>query len=126
MLEWPRTDGDSSRRPAGVSFTKNEDEEGNVNYYRLVRDTEEASVSWRKDIGTYVAEAMGLPGRVCFLCPKNRTNTIRSAGKVYWMKGWPAGYALYDHQKGQLPNPRHDLYLCGELVIPSPSAFLNH
>ncbi|CEL61884.1 hypothetical protein RSOLAG1IB_04634 [Rhizoctonia solani AG-1 IB] len=99
MLEWPRTDGDSSRRPAGVSFTKNEDEEGNVNYYRLVRDTEEASVSWRKEIGTYVAEAMGLP-----------------AGKVYWMKGWPAGYALYDHQKGQLPNPRHDLYLCGSII----------
>ncbi|CAE6462991.1 unnamed protein product [Rhizoctonia solani] len=101
MLEWPRTDGDASRprRPTGISFTNNQDKEGNVNYYRQVRDTEEASVSWRKDIGTYVAEAMGLP-----------------AGKVYWMKGWPAGYALYDHQKGQLPNPRHDLYLCGSAV----------
>ncbi|ELU43632.1 Clr2 domain-containing protein [Rhizoctonia solani AG-1 IA] len=100
MLEWPRSDGDASdpRRPTGVSFTKNEDSERNVNYYRLVRDTEEASVSWRRDIGTYVADAMGLP-----------------AGRIYWMKGWPAGYALYDHQKGQLPNPRHDLYLCGLL-----------
>ncbi|CAE6454437.1 unnamed protein product [Rhizoctonia solani] len=99
MLEWPRTDGDASRRPTGVSFTKNEDSEGNVNYYRLVRDTEEASVAWRKEIGTYVAEAMGLP-----------------KGKVYWMKGWPEGYAFYDHQKGQLPNPRHDLYLCGSII----------
>ncbi|CAE6482273.1 unnamed protein product [Rhizoctonia solani] len=99
MLEWPRTDGDASNRPTGISFTKNEDSQGNVNYYRFVRDTEEASVAWRREIGTYVAEAMGLPG-----------------GKVYWMKGWPEGYAFYDHQKGQLPNPRHDLYLCGSVV----------
>ncbi|KAJ1306751.1 hypothetical protein OPQ81_007737 [Rhizoctonia solani] len=38
------------------------------------------------------------------------------SGKVYWMKGWPEGYGFYDHQKGQLPNPRHDLYLCGSSV----------
>ncbi|KAG8692054.1 hypothetical protein FRC11_007020 [Ceratobasidium sp. 423] len=101
MLEWPRTDGDDSRRPAGISFTINDDGEGNVNYYRFVRDTEEASVAWRREIGTYVAEAMGLPG-----------------GKIYWMKGWPEGYGFYDHQKGQLPNPRHDLYLCGSAVTP--------
>ncbi|CAE6402541.1 unnamed protein product [Rhizoctonia solani] len=99
MLEWPRTDGDASRRPTNVSFTKNEDGERNVNYYRLVRDTEEASVAWRKEIGTYLAEELGYP-----------------QGKVYWMKGWPEGYGFYDHQKGQLPNPRHDLYLCGSVV----------
>ncbi|KDN35069.1 hypothetical protein RSAG8_11907, partial [Rhizoctonia solani AG-8 WAC10335] len=99
MLEWPRTDGDASRRPTGVSFTKNVDHGGNVNYYRLVGDTEEASVAWRREIGTYLAEEMNLP-----------------KGKVYWMKGWPEGYAFYDHQKGQLPNPRHDLYLCGSIV----------
>ncbi|CAE7170868.1 unnamed protein product [Rhizoctonia solani] len=99
MLEWPRSDGDASNRPVGVSFTKNADSQGNVNYYRFVRDTEEASVAWRKEIGTYLAEEMGLP-----------------KGKVYWMKGWPEGYAFFDHQKGQLPNPRHDLYLCGSTV----------
>ncbi|CAE6489295.1 unnamed protein product [Rhizoctonia solani] len=101
MLKWPRTDGDTSRRPAGVSFTKEVDNQGNVNYYRLVRDTEEASVTWRREIGTYLAEEMKLP-----------------KGKVYWMNGWPEGYAFYDHQKGPVANPRHDLYLCGSIITP--------
>lgn len=121
MLEWPRSDGDGSR-PSGVSFTKNEDSQRNVNYYRFVRDTEEASVAWRKELGTYLAEEMGLPRKFGPLVPKVLTNTTRAGGKVYWMKGWPEGYAFYDHQKGQLPNPRHDLYLCGMLGSYSPIA----
>ncbi|KAG8704132.1 hypothetical protein FRC08_002435 [Ceratobasidium sp. 394] len=111
MLEWRSSDGDVSRRPP-VSFTKNPDSEGNVNYYRPIPDTEEASVVWRRDIGTYVAKELGYP-----------------AGKVYWMKGWPSGYGFYDHQKGKLPNPRHDLYLCGSastVRFRSKNEFLPH
>lgn len=67
MLEWVRSDGSASRRPTGVSFVDNRDRDGNVNFYRPVRDTEEVSVSWRKELGTYVAEALGLPGKYSFL-----------------------------------------------------------
>ncbi|KAG9104309.1 hypothetical protein FRC06_003817 [Ceratobasidium sp. 370] len=111
MLQWRSSDGDASRRPP-VSFTKNADSEGNVNYYRAIPDTEEASVVWRRDIGTYVAKKLGYP-----------------TGKVYWMKGWPSGYGFYDHQKGKLPNPRHDLYLCGSSTtvrFRSKNEFLPH
>ncbi|KAG9110970.1 hypothetical protein FRC07_008122, partial [Ceratobasidium sp. 392] len=111
MLQWRRSDGDKSRRPP-VSFTKNPDSEGNVNYYREIPDTEEASVVWRRDIGTYLAEKLGYP-----------------TGKVYWMKGWPSGYGFFDHQKGKLPNPRHDLYLCGSastIRFRSKNEFLPH
>ncbi|KAG8726782.1 hypothetical protein FRC12_023090, partial [Ceratobasidium sp. 428] len=111
MLEWRRSDGDKSRRPP-VSFAKKVDSEGNVNYYRAVPDTEEASVHWRKDIGTVLAKKLGYP-----------------TGKVYWMKGWPSGYGFYDHQKGKLPNPRHDLYLCGSastMRFRSKNEFIPH
>ncbi|KAG9125139.1 hypothetical protein FRC07_008803 [Ceratobasidium sp. 392] len=100
MLEWRRSDGDKSRRRPRVSLTRNVDAEGNVNYYREIPDTEEVSVVWRREIGTYVAKKLGYP-----------------TGKVYWMKGWPSGYGFFDHQKGKLPNPRHDLYLCGMFDI---------
>ncbi|KAG8745641.1 hypothetical protein FRC10_007338 [Ceratobasidium sp. 414] len=88
------------------------DSERNVNYYRAIPDTEEASVVWRRDIATYVAKKLGYP-----------------TGKVYWMKGWPSGYGFYDHQKGKLPNPRHDLYLCGSastVRFRSKNEFLPH
>ncbi|KAF8603781.1 hypothetical protein BDV93DRAFT_522944 [Ceratobasidium sp. AG-I] len=112
MIEWRYSDGDVSRRPPGVSFVKNQDREGNVNFYRPIPDTEDASVNWRREIGTYIGAELGLP-----------------AGKVYWMKGWPSGYAFYDHQKGRLPNPRHDLYLSGAvstLRFRSKNEFLPH
>lgn len=111
MLEWLTSDGDKSRRPP-VSFTKQVDSEGNVNYYREVPDTEEASVVWRREIGTRVAKELGYP-----------------SGKVYWMRGWPSGYGFYDHQKGKLPNPRHDLYLCGSATavrFRSKNEFMPH
>ncbi|QRV74047.1 Transcription-silencing protein, cryptic loci regulator Clr2 [Ceratobasidium sp. AG-Ba] len=111
MLEWLTSDGDKSRRPP-VSFKKEVDSEGNVNYYREVPDTEEASVTWRREIGTHIAKKLGYP-----------------SGKVYWMRGWPSGYGFYDHQKGKLPNPRHDLYLCGSastLRFRSKNEFLPH
>lgn len=62
MLEWRYSDGSASRRPPGVSFVMNKDREGNVNFYRPVPDTEEASVSWRREIGTYLGTELGLPG----------------------------------------------------------------
>jgi hypothetical protein len=67
MIEWRGSDGSSARRPTGVSFVDNRDRAGNVNFYRPIRDTEEVSVAWRRDIGTYIAEALGLPRKYLFL-----------------------------------------------------------
>lgn len=61
MLEWRYSDGDVSRRPPGVSFVSNKDKNGNVNFYRPIPDTEEASVTWRREIGTYIAGELKLP-----------------------------------------------------------------
>jgi hypothetical protein len=115
MLEWRNSDGDKSRRPP-VSFVKNQDRDGNVNYYRPVPDMEEASVTWRRDIGTYIAKEIGLPGESTHSKVVSVLICGGIAGKVYWMQGWPSGYGFYDHQKGKLPNPRHDLYLCGTCI----------
>lgn len=67
MIEWRGSDGNSSRRPPGVSFVENRDSEGNVNWYRVIRDTEEVSVGWRRELGTYIAETLGLPRKYRFL-----------------------------------------------------------
>lgn len=48
-------------------------------------------------------------------------------GPSYVLRGWPAGYQMYDHNKGPATAPRHDAYLIGasSLSIPysSPELF---
>lgn len=37
-----------------------------------------------------------------------------TVGPTYVLEDWPAGYHMYDHNKGPENNPRHDAYLIGE------------
>ncbi|KZT43074.1 hypothetical protein SISSUDRAFT_1124970 [Sistotremastrum suecicum HHB10207 ss-3] len=94
-IPFPRSDGDSSKRPPNVDPTP--DAQGSVNYYRLVPSDEVASVNWRKKIGEEVAKALGYP---------NASKHI--------LEAWPENYAFYDHNKGPQSGPRHDLYLFGK------------
>lgn len=36
-------------------------------------------------------------------------------GPSYVLKSFPENYAMYDHHKGPQNDPRHDIYLYGEL-----------
>lgn len=38
---------------------------------------------------------------------------ITSVGPTYVLRGWPAGYQMFDHNKGSASSPRHDAYLIG-------------
>ncbi|KAI0343026.1 hypothetical protein BDW22DRAFT_1297142, partial [Trametopsis cervina] len=94
-LEFPRTDGDKSTWPPN---TKRVITGGEVNYFRPVEQDESLSINWRRQVGSKIAESLGLP-----------------AGKAYVMKAFPNAYQLFDHNKGKPDNPRHDVYLYGEI-----------
>jgi hypothetical protein len=59
MLSFPRTDGDSSRRPPNVDPTVRN---GEVNYHRVVGLEEGVSVSWRAKVGAAIAKIRGMEG----------------------------------------------------------------
>ncbi|KAL4248109.1 Cryptic loci regulator 2 [Abortiporus biennis] len=91
--DFPRTDGEEKRWPTN---TKRIVTNGEVNYYRPCTLEDPVSIRWRIIVGARVAEQLNLP-----------------AGRTYVLKDWPAGYHMFDHNKGKQSNPRHDAYLIG-------------
>jgi hypothetical protein len=124
-LEFERSDGDARFWPTNT--TKVVAADGTVNFMRPVPLDEAASVGWRCGIGAGVAKLMNLPDlprepllALIFLFLSDRTSII-TAGHDYVIKDWPAGYNMYDHNKGPEHRPRHDPYLVGTSArAPSP------
>ncbi|KIP03007.1 hypothetical protein PHLGIDRAFT_78231 [Phlebiopsis gigantea 11061_1 CR5-6] len=104
----PRTDGDRKNWPANTEKVVSAD--GHVNFMRPVPIDEGVCITWRCQLGTRVAAALGLP-----------------LGPTYVLKDWPAGYHMYDHNKGPASNPRHDAYLiAGIAKFRSINEFIPH
>ncbi len=109
------TDGDSRRWPTNT--TPVPDAEGHVNYMQPLAIDHPNAIKWRLICGASIAEMLNYPDyREFFLF----FSVLRTFGtedpsetKKYVLKSWPAGYQMYDHNKGPLANPRHDLYLVG-------------
>ncbi|KAI5833367.1 hypothetical protein K523DRAFT_265477 [Schizophyllum commune Tattone D] len=95
-LDFPRTDGDSSRWPPHEQTVRVVNEDGHVDYMQYTPIDAGVCVRWRVVAGQAVARYLGLP-----------------EGKDYVLRDWPAGYRMYDHHKGPAHGPRHDMYLFG-------------
>lgn len=109
-VEFSRTDGDRSTWPTNTTYVVTN---GEVNYFRVVDIDESLSVMWRKAVGPKIAEQMGLPRMSASSVITTISLNLNTAGKAYVLKSFPAGYQLFDHQKGKADNPRHDAYLYG-------------
>ncbi|KAG6821422.1 hypothetical protein H0H93_010146 [Arthromyces matolae] len=94
FISFPRSDGDSSRWPTNT--TRIVDNSGEVNFMNPLTLDHPQAMKWRLGTAQGIAAATGM-----------------QANPSYILEGWPAGYALYDHNKGSADNPRHDLYLFG-------------
>ncbi|KIJ20881.1 hypothetical protein PAXINDRAFT_106682 [Paxillus involutus ATCC 200175] len=94
FIDFPVSDGDESQWPTNT--TRVLDSEGHVNYMRSVPIDESLSIKWRCEVGASLASQLKKP-----------------AGPSYVLHGWPAGYQMYDHNKGPASSPRHDAYLIG-------------
>lgn len=110
-LKFQRSDGDSSRRPSNVDPTPERD--GTVNYHRLVHLPEVPSVSWRHKTAVAVAAHLGKPSKHILLMPHICSLSSCTAPEQYIFDAFPDQYAFYDHNKGSVDGPRHDLYLYG-------------
>ncbi|KAG8894707.1 hypothetical protein FRB99_001042 [Tulasnella sp. 403] len=95
MIRFERSDGDPAHRPSAQQMDRGV-VNGEINYMRKVHVNEQASTNWRKKIGTLLQKDLGLD-------PK----------KQWYLAGWPAGYELFVHLKGDKASPRMDLYLFG-------------
>ncbi|KAG2128579.1 hypothetical protein DEU56DRAFT_741948 [Suillus clintonianus] len=93
FLDFPRSDGDPSKWPTNTS--PHVDSEGHVNYMRQAALDEPLSIKWRVEVAASLATKLNM------------------AQGNYVLQGWPAGYQMYDHNKGPKDNPRHDAYLIG-------------
>ncbi|KIJ65564.1 hypothetical protein HYDPIDRAFT_60372, partial [Hydnomerulius pinastri MD-312] len=94
FIDFLVSDGDESQWPTNT--TRTIDSEGHVNYMRPVPIDESLSIKWRCEVGTSLANQLKKP-----------------VGPSYVLRGWPAGYQMYDHNKGPAGGPRHDAYLVG-------------
>ncbi|KAI0739337.1 hypothetical protein BC629DRAFT_1564626 [Irpex lacteus] len=92
-VDFPRSDGDQETWPKTTSCVV---VDGKVDFFRPVGLEESRSIMWRKEVGLKIAAVMGLP-----------------EGKPYVLRSFPDRYQLFDHNKGQADNPRHDIYLYG-------------
>ncbi|KLO17957.1 hypothetical protein SCHPADRAFT_913375 [Schizopora paradoxa] len=90
------TDGDVRRWPTNTNPVL--DSDGHVNYMLPLDVDHSASIKWRLICGASIAEML---------------NYKDHQTKKYVLKSWPNGYQMYDHNKGPVANPRHDLYLVG-------------
>ncbi|KAG1740070.1 hypothetical protein EDB19DRAFT_1710115 [Suillus lakei] len=93
FLDFPRSDGDPSNWP--INTTPHVDSEGHVNYMRQAALDESLSIKWRVEVAAALASKLNM------------------AQGSYVLQGWPAGYQMFDHNKGPKDSPRHDAYLIG-------------
>ncbi|KAJ7116061.1 hypothetical protein C8R44DRAFT_221096 [Mycena epipterygia] len=94
FIDFPRSDGDSGLWPQNT--TQELDEEGCVNFMQHVNLDEPIAIKWRVGVGDAISVALKLPG-----------------GQPYVLRDFPSGYRMFDHHKGKVENPRHDVYLFG-------------
>ncbi|KAF9240636.1 hypothetical protein BU15DRAFT_87549 [Melanogaster broomeanus] len=94
FIDFPVSDGDEGQWPTNT--TRILDSEGHVNYMRAVPSDESLCIKWRCEVGASLASQLKKP-----------------SGPNYVLRGWPAGYQMYDHNKGPAGAPRHDAYLIG-------------
>ncbi|KXN87418.1 Cryptic loci regulator 2 [Leucoagaricus sp. SymC.cos] len=95
-LDFPRSDGDATKWPTNT--TRVVDGEGQVNFMEFLDIEESGQVrKWRASVGKAIATKLEMQGDV----------------NNYVLRSWPRGYRMYDHHKGPVGNPRHDLYLYG-------------
>ncbi|KAG9313068.1 hypothetical protein JVU11DRAFT_6508 [Chiua virens] len=94
FIDFPVSDGDDAQWPTNT--TRVVDSEGLVNYMRPVPIDESLSIKWRCEVGASLALQLKKP-----------------VGPTYVLRGWPAGYQMFDHNKGPASAPRHDAYLIG-------------
>ncbi|TDL23632.1 hypothetical protein BD410DRAFT_820615 [Rickenella mellea] len=97
-ITFDRTDANSGKWPKNTE--PNPDSGGHVNFMRPYAHDESGSVYWRCQIGAELAKKLNYP-----------------PGPSYVLKNWPAGYKMYDHNKGPQANPRHDPYLFGSVHV---------
>ncbi|KAG1770685.1 hypothetical protein EDD22DRAFT_865505 [Suillus occidentalis] len=93
FIDFPRSDGDPSNWP--TNNTPHIDSEGHVNYMRQAALDESLSIKWRVEVAAALASKLNM------------------AQGHYVLQGWPAGYQMFDHNKGPKDSPRHDAYLIG-------------
>ncbi|KAG1765717.1 hypothetical protein EV702DRAFT_1151416 [Suillus placidus] len=93
FIDFLRSDGDPSNWPQDT--TPHIDGEGHVNYMRQAALDESLSIKWRVKVGAALASKLNM------------------AEGNYVLQGWPAGYQMFDHNKGPKDSPRHDAYLIG-------------
>jgi hypothetical protein len=115
-VEFPRSDGDSSSWPRNTTYIV--DDEDQINFMRPIPlDERGPSTKWRIDIAAALAVALKWPGIPVSQGSSSVQLISVLEGRSYVLKSFPSGYQLYDHQKGQKDNPRHDIYLCGSLCF---------
>lgn len=129
FIDFALSDGVEDQWPTNT--TRVVDGEGHVNYMRPVPIDESLSVKWRCEVGASLALQLGKPGMFLSYLWLDYLFTRfvmwglhYEVGPNYVLRGWPAGYQMYDHNKGPANAPRHDAYLIGasfRLCIPHSS-----
>ncbi|ESK96515.1 proteophosphoglycan ppg4 [Moniliophthora roreri MCA 2997] len=97
--EFERSDGDPSTWPTNTDRII--DSDGHVNYMQHLDVDHSLAIKWRVGTGEALAKALKWP-----------------EGPSYVLKDWPAGYRMFDHNKGPAEGPRHDVYLFGPKSLP--------
>ncbi|KAF9006127.1 hypothetical protein BDQ17DRAFT_1389700 [Cyathus striatus] len=93
-IDFPESDGSASTWPTNT--TRVIDHEGHVNFMQVQDLMSYSAVRWRITIAKAIAVEMRMP-----------------EGPSYVLRDWPDGYRMFDHNKGPVDNPRHDIYLFG-------------
>lgn len=121
FIEFPRSDGDSSRRPPNT--TRIVDSERHVNYMEALDLDTPMAKKWRTQIADAVSLRLNWDG-TSGLSSFERNLNLLLGTKSYVLKDWPSGYKLFDHLKGPVSNPRHDVYFFGEYTVLALHAYI--
>jgi len=108
-IDFPRSDGTQTTWPSDT--TRVVDHEGCVNYYDPLPLHHVQHIRWR----VLTADALALKYKY-------------DKGPNYVLRDFPENYRLFDHNKGPVSGPRHDVYLYGPLkkTFRSVNEFVPH
>ena len=121
FIDFPVSDGDEGQWPTNT--TRVVDAEGQINYMRAVPLDESLSIKWRCEVGASLALQLNKPGVFSLSLTSSGIDLPAKVGPSYVLRSWPAGYQMFDHNKGSASAPRHDAYLIGAFLV-SPSHVL--
>lgn len=116
-IDFPRSDGASATWPTNT--TRVVDSEGQVNFYDHLPLSSGQSIRWRMVAASAIANELQMAGRFSSAAWYHLSKTnlrIVTEGPSYILRDFPTGYRFFDHNKGSAADPRHDLYLYGELL----------